>query len=151
LGISHWSLVNEWSGSVSHMGIENSLLELSMVNGANVMKDVFLHVTNVTMRRINSHIKSILLPKPTHPGRSSRPLKSGLEAASPLERGASSMFYKSLEEAGCVAPESALGLDKMLNLMTFVHVTFFVYYYTRQQRTFCQGRGAVPAPAKVEQ
>ena len=28
---------------------------------------------------------------------------------SPLERGASSTFYKSLEEAGCVAPESALG------------------------------------------
>jgi hypothetical protein len=37
----------------------------------------------------------------------------------PVERGASSTFFKRLEEAGCVARESALGLDKMLNLVTF--------------------------------
>jgi hypothetical protein len=39
---------------------------------------------------------------------------------SPLERGASSTLFKSLEEAGCVARESVLGLDKMLKLVTFV-------------------------------
>ncbi len=38
---------------------------------------------------------------------------------SPLERGASSTFFKGLEEAGCVAREPALGLDKMLNLVAF--------------------------------
>jgi hypothetical protein len=81
-----------------------------------------------------------LLPKQTHPGCSSRPFKSYLGAApplergikransleagsdgehrnSPLERGASSTFFKGLEEAGCVARES---LDKMLILVAFV-------------------------------
>ena len=41
---------------------------------------------------------------------------------SPLERGASSTLFKSLEEAGCVARESALGLDKMLKLVPFLPV-----------------------------
>jgi hypothetical protein len=38
---------------------------------------------------------------------------------SPLERGASSSLFKSLEEAGCVAREFVLRLDKMLILVTF--------------------------------
>jgi hypothetical protein len=37
--------------------------------------------------RLNVRKKSILLPKQTHPGCSSRPLKSELGAAPPLERG----------------------------------------------------------------
>jgi hypothetical protein len=97
---------------------------------------------NVTKIRLNAHRKRILLPKQTHPGCSSRSFKSYLGAApplergikrtnsleagfdgehrnSPLERGASSTFFKDLEEAGCVARESAPGLDKMLNLAVF--------------------------------
>ena len=84
-----------------------------------------------------------MLPKQTHPGCSSRsfksyfgaapPLERGIKGAnaleagsdgehrnSPLERGASSTFFKGLEEAGCVARESAPGLDKMLNLVAFL-------------------------------
>ncbi len=63
---------------------------------------------NATKIRLKAHIKSILQPRQKHPGCSSRSLKSGLGAAPPLERGASSTFFKGLEEAGCVARESAL-------------------------------------------
>jgi len=41
--ISHWSLAKESSGSVRHMGSEKSLLELSMVNGDTVVKDVYYY------------------------------------------------------------------------------------------------------------
>jgi hypothetical protein len=42
---------------------------------------------------------------------------------SPLERGASSMLFNSLEEAGCVAREYAVKLDKILKLVPFLPVT----------------------------
>jgi hypothetical protein len=44
---------------------------------------------------------------------------------SPLERGASSTFFKSLEEAGCVPWGYVVRLDKMLKLVTFVPVPDF--------------------------
>ena len=45
---------------------------------------------------------------------------------SPLERGASSMLFKSLEEAGCVTRGYAVRLDKMLKLVPFVPGNFFI-------------------------
>jgi hypothetical protein len=46
---------------------------------------------------------------------------------SPLERGASSTPFKSLEEAGCVAQGYAIRFDKILKLVTFLTVPFNFY------------------------
>jgi hypothetical protein len=96
---------------------------------------------NVTNLRLKVNNKSIFMPEQTHPGCSSRSLKSHLGAApplkrgiklacfleigsdleienSPLERGGPPCGYR--EGPGCVVQRYALGPDEMLKLVTFV-------------------------------
>ena len=50
---------------------------------------------------------------------------------SPLERGASSTLFESLEEAGCVVRGYAVKLDKMLKLVTFDTLACTFFYISK--------------------